>query len=458
MKIRLNLLLLSLIFCASIPLSARAFEFDPNYILSDAELTNSFSLSRDQIQAFLDRGYLGSYSALDADGIVRSAVDIIDRAAQAWGVSQKFLLVLLQKEQSLIEDPDPSQNQLDWATGYAVCDDCSKSDPTVMRWQGFGKQVNSAAAQMTDGYLADIETFGATQGKYGPGMSVVIDNTSVTPANAATAALYAYTPHLHGNENFAEIWNRWFSLQYPSGTLVKVAGESGIYLIEYGYKRPIHSWSAFKSRFNENLLIEVPRSALANYPDGRPIDFPNYSLLNDESGNIYLLVDDTLRRIDSMETFRAIGFQTDELIDIENIDLGNFEMGQDITATTMYPQGALMKLTTNGALFYIEDGLRHAVVDPAIVKTNFKNYAIVKVDPAVVEQYKEGKPIVFSDGYLVKATDSPVVYIVSEGKLRPILDEQVFGSYGWSFADVIDVSPGTLVLLPVGLPLEVALN
>ena len=127
--------------------------------------------------------------------------------------------------------------------------------------------------------MADIAETGSTQGKYGPNMPVEIDNQTLVPENAATASLYAYTPHIHGNKNFALIWNRWFSIQHPTGTIVQADGESGVYLIEYGYKRPIRSWSAFLSRFNEELIVQVPKTSLANYPDGRPIDFPNYSIL-----------------------------------------------------------------------------------------------------------------------------------------------------------------------------------
>jgi hypothetical protein len=37
-----------------------------------------------------------------------------------------------------------------------------------------------------------------------------IDNTSVHIDTGATAALYWYTPHLHGNQNFVSIWEGWF--------------------------------------------------------------------------------------------------------------------------------------------------------------------------------------------------------------------------------------------------------
>ncbi|MBU0613841.1 hypothetical protein KJ766_00970, partial [Patescibacteria group bacterium] len=422
-------------------------------ILSNSEMTNAFSMDRNQIQSYLDRGFLGDYYTEDWTGVKHFATDIIQTAAQTHGISPKFLLVLLQKEQSLIEDDSPSDSQLDWATGYAVCDDCSKSDSSIQRWKGFGKQVNSAAMQFTDGYLADIEATGSTQGKYGPGISVEIDDIIVTPANAATATLFAYTPHIQGNENFANIWNRWFSHQYPTGTLLQVEGEPGIYLIEYGYKRAIHSWSAFKSRFDENLIIEVSKNTLQNYPDGSPIDFPNYSLLQDENGRIYLLVDDSLRYFENMETFYSIGFHEDEIMQIENADLVYFDSGEPITSTTANPQGALLRVPSGG-VFFIENGMRHAIIDPSIIKTRFKNFSVVSAESSAVEQYKEGAPIGFSDGYLIKQIGEPTVYVISEGKKLPIASEEVFESFGYSWTDIIEVDEYTARLHQTGLPID----
>lgn len=427
--------------------------FNPNFLLSDWDLTDSFSMGLNEIQHFLDRGYLGDYKTEDWEGTTRYAADIILRSAQQNGVSPKFLLVLLQKEQSLVEDDDPSDRQLDWATGYAVCDSCSKDDPAIQRWKGFGKQVNSAAMQFSDGYLADIETYGSTQGKYGPGIEVEIDGEIVVPENAATAALYAYTPHLHGNSNFVNIWDRWFGFQHPTGTLLKVADEPGIYLIEYGYKRPIHSWSAFLSRFNPDLIIEVPSHVLDAYPEGRSIDFPNYSLLQDEAGNIYLLVDDALRHIDSMETFRQIGFMEDEIVEIDNADLVLFDEGDPITATTTFPQGVLMQLTTTGAVFYIENGSRHPIVDRAIMDAKFPNRTPILVEPVEVEQYTEGHQVTLPDGYLIKGSE-PTVYVIAEGERRPIPSESVFLSYGYSWDDILVLDDVAVNAHPLGLDIE----
>lgn len=450
MKSMVKKFIVTIIIFSTFYTPAKVLAFDPNYLLSDFDLTDTFSLDFNQIQHFLNRGFLGDYKTENWEGKTKYAVSIIWDAAQYIGISPKVLLVMLQKEQSLIEDDSPTDSQLDWAMGYGVCDSCSKNDPAIQRWKGFGKQVNSTALQLIDGYLTDIGEKGSTQGKYGPDIDVEIDDIIVTPQNAATAALYAYTPHLHGNENFVEIWNRWFQTEYLTGSLLRTVGQSGVYYIEYGYKRPIHSWSALLSRFNPNLIIEVSSDVLDVYADGKPIDFPNYSLLIDDNETRYLLVDDTLRPFESVITYHGIGFSDDELVTIDSDDVALFDIGEMITLSTIDPAGALFQLSTNGMLYYIQDSKRHSVFDANIAKLKFPNLTIKNALPVEVEQYQEGSPVLIPDGYLVKSESEPTVYVVSEKEIRPITSEQVFTSYGWSWDDVITVTNEILNLHRIG--------
>lgn len=434
-----------------------AHAFDPNYILSDSELTDAFSMDLDQIRAFLEaRGALGTMRLADYAGRTRWAADIIWYAAQNHGINPKVLLVMLQKEQSLIEAESPTQKQLDWAMGYGVCDSCSMNDPAVQRWQGFGKQVNSAAMQFTDGYLADIEAQGVTAGKYGPGVPVVLSGETVTPENAATAALYAYTPHIHGNKNFSLLWQSWFGREYPSGTLMQVPGESGVWLLQGGYRRAITSESALRSRFNANLIVPVSASTLESYPKGTAISLPNYSLVQDENNDLFLLVDDTLRPIESLETFRSIGFSTDELVTITNNERASYALGTAITEKTIAPQGQLYQLSTNGAVFYVQDGKRHPIFDKSVLNTRFSGKNIRSITPLEMEQFAEGNPVTLPDGTLIKTVESPVVYVLSEGMRREIPSESVFTSFGYQWTNIIDVPITVLNLHPPGDPLEAA--
>lgn len=447
MKKLVVLLFLALLF------PAKSWAFDPNYLISDWDFTDPFALDFNQIQHFLNRGYLGSYKTTDWEGDTTYATNIIWETAQRRGISPKVLLVMLQKEQSLIEDDTPSQSQLDWAMGYAVCDNCSHDDPAIQRWKGFGKQVNSAAMQLTEGYLEDIEAHGTTQGIYGPGVKVEIDNTDVTPINAATAALYAYTPHLHGNENFVEIWDRWFSTDYPTGSLLQAAGQAGVYYIEYGFKRAISSYSALLSRFNPDLIIQVNADTLDNYPDGRPISFPNYSLLQDENDTIYLLVNDALRPFDSIESYHALGFKDEELNQISNADVELYATGLTITSSTASVTGELVELSTNGAYYYLQGGYRHAVLTQDIARIRF-DQAARRALPVEVEQYVEADHLLIPDGYLVKTDSAPTVYVIAEGECLPIVSESAFTSFGWQWDDIITITDATLALHRLGDAIE----
>lgn len=416
----------------------QAFTFNPNYIISDSELVDADALNLGQIQSILNRGALGSKILEDHTGAKRTAAEIIWLTSLNVGINPKFLLVLLQKEQSLVMDDSPTDRQLDWATGYAVCDNCSKDDPAIQRWKGFGKQVNSAALQFVDGYLEDIEAKGTTQGKYGPGVEVKINNEIVVPQNAATAALYAYTPHIEGNRNFAMIWEDWFGVNHITGTLLKGASSPDVYLIQYGMKRHITSWSAFISRFNPNLIVEVPDTVLDNYETGRPIAFANYALLKTASGTRYLLVNDTLRPFESEAVYRSIGFVEDELIDVSESELADYEIGETITLKTKDPQGKLLQLSTTGAVFFIENGSRHPIIDKSILLARFKNAPLVKATPVEVEQYKEGSAVTLPDGALIKGPDE-VIYMISEGLKRPFESTSVFTSLGFEEVDILTV-------------------
>ncbi len=142
-----------LLFALSSPLVANAVtstEFNPHFIISDPELQDYNSWTSLDIQNFLDSkgSYLRQYQTTDASGTEKTAAEIIYDSAQTHQINPKYLLVTLQKEQSLITDDTPSQRQLDWATGYAVCDSCSREDPKVAKHKGFGKQVDDAGGIM----------------------------------------------------------------------------------------------------------------------------------------------------------------------------------------------------------------------------------------------------------------------------------------------------------------------
>ncbi len=433
-----------------VPSLGPVLAFDPDYIISDEEMTDPFALDLNGIQRYLDRGYLGTYKSTDIDGKKRYASEIILRAAQNHLLSPKFIIGMLQREQSLIDDDDPSDKQLDWAMGYAVCDACSTSDGDIQHWKGFGKQVDSAAQQFRDGYLTDLEAYGETVIGLGPGIATTIDDIQVTPANNATAALYTYTPHIHGNQNLAEIWQRYFTQDYPSGSLLQAKGEDGVWLIQYGMRRPITSKAALLSRFDPNNIITVDASQLTKYATGSAIAFPNYALLQSPKGTIYLIVDDQRRGIDSMETFNAIGFNSDEIIPVSAEDLEAYSEGKNITIDSVYPDGHLLQDTSSGGVYFVQDGVKHALISKSLLEVNFAGWRMHPTAPEVLAEYTTGGKVTFPDGTLVKSQDDSAVYVISEGQRRPITSGDVFEAMGWKWEQIVVTDKKVIDLHPLG--------
>ncbi len=447
---------LSLIILFAItPLSpVFANDFDPNFIISDVEYTDYDSMSLGEIQLFLESkgSYLAGLETGDIDGKTKSAAEIIYRSANDYKISPKFLLVLLQKEQSLIETANPSQYQLDWATGFARCDDPVACAPEqVAEYQGFDKQVDRAAWRnrfyidnARNGWLKTVN------------MEYMIDGYKITPVNQATANLYNYTPHYHGNYNFWKIWNRYFSKTYPDGTLLQ-ANDGGIFLIENGIRRPFANSAAFNSRgYQKEKVIPVSKNDIIKYGLGAPIKFPNYTLMRAPDGAVYLLVDDTKHKIISSEVFKKLGFLTDEIVDLSAEEINECADGTDITMDTVYPLGALLMDKATGGVFYVQNGVKNPIWAKEILKSNFPKEKVIKTAADELNKYKTGAPVKFKDGELLKIKGRPAVYVISEGKLRPIVSGQVFEALGYKWKNITEIDGNILNKLhPAGKAIDI---
>ena len=455
---------------------AKAANFNPNFIISDEEMLDSSAMDLDDIQTFLEaRGsYLAHYTTKNAYGVYKRASEIIYDAAvnnyDCDGVTNadnlsatqkeklcthitlnpKVLLVLLQKEQSLIEDPSPSQRQLDWATGYG-CPDSGGCNP---RWKGFGKQVNSAALQFFD-YMRNPQNY-----TYKAGHTYTVTNTGrppmvITPVNQATAALYNYTPHVYnGNYNFYKLWIRYFTFNYPNGTLLQAKGEPGVWLIQNGKRRPFLTRGALTSRFDIKKIIQVNKSELEKYPIGKPLKFPQYSLIRSPRGTVFLIVDDKRRGFASAEAFRKIGYNPEEIIDASWDDINAYEEGPPITATSTYPTGALLQDKTTGGIYYVSEGTKAPLWDAVLLRTKFRGRAIIPESPEKLARFKTVAPAIFNDGELLKGETSPAVYVIDNHRKRPFISGEIFEKLGYKWENIITVPQKILDLYPDGEPIS----
>jgi hypothetical protein len=156
-----------------------------------------------------------------------SAASIIAKVGEACNISQKVLLVLLEKEQSLVTDTWPTVRQFTQATGFACYDN---GQPCATEYSGFFYQVWSAARQ--------FQRYGSSPFTWHPvgGTSNILYQANASQCgsqpvlieNRATAALYYYTPYTpnaaalanlygtgdqcssYGIRNFWRLYRDWF--------------------------------------------------------------------------------------------------------------------------------------------------------------------------------------------------------------------------------------------------------
>jgi hypothetical protein len=479
---------MSVALIASMALSALpagAATFNPNLILSDEELRDVHAMSFLEIYRFLDekggmngiyleapdfcdKGKPAGYDPLtDSVPMVKGPAQMVYDAAQCYGINPKYVLAVLQKESGIVEAKTPTQNQMDWAAGYALCDGCYKSSPLAQKYKGLARQIDVSAGWM-DWYFANASAFQQDpKNKYKlPGITYTISGQQVTPVNLATAALYSYTPHVGdervgGNRSLFKIWQRWwgpgFTLALPEGSLIRNLGTGAVALVQNGAYRPIASASVLATRFASANIIDMSESdfdAFYGQRPGKPVKFPDQALVRTETGETYLLIGDVKRLIPSTDVFRGIGFNPEEVEDVAAADLEEYRVGAPIALNEAYPGGALVQDSVTGGVYYVDGGVKRPIIDRGILLANFPGKSIVRLTPAELEKIPRGEPVRLADGVLVKTPDDPAVFVVAAGLRRRIPSEDVFLGYGYRFSAVVTVSAKALLLHEEGLPLE----
>lgn len=431
---------------------------DYGNIISDSEMQDSKSISISTIDRFFNShsGMLGKLTFDVVNGveiIKKKASEIIHSAGQIYKINPKVILVTLQKEQSLIEDSTPSKGQLDWAMGYAVCDDCSKSDPAIQKYKGFVNQINSASSRIRY-YFDNPNKF-----RHQAGNAYNIDSVPVVIKNQATANLYNYTPHIHGNKNFTKFWNAWFAINYPDGSLLQIDGQKGIWLIEDGKRRNFMNQSAFLSNYDPDKIIKITNQDLEKYDMGAPIKYSNYSLIRMPTGGIYLLVNNTKHPIASKEVFKNLGFNPEELIKGTEEDVQWYNKGEAITLEKAYPQGALLRDPATNGIWYVENGIKQPIWSKDILHSRFNTRAISKSTIEELSLYEKREPIKFRDGEIIATKDANAnnrsVYVVSNGQKRPIANNEAFKALGYKWKNIIWTTDKILDLHETGEAVDV---
>jgi hypothetical protein len=319
---------------------ASALNFTPGNLISTTTFTARDTMSVAQIQAFLQsRGSVLAHlspSELGEGANGRSAAQIIFDASRASissfgganrpsnpfsvSLNPQVILVTLQKETSLITGSyTPGSPTLTNLLRIAMGFGCPDSGGCNSLYAGFTNQVTYGAAQL---WLDQWRATNGTIGTFAIGSTHTLHNQPIyapycttssvtfTVANAATAALYRYTPHVcNGNANFWFLMQKWFTpLAYKPTALRLHQASSTVFVIDDGLKWPVTGAGFAGWAFNWADVAPITQQELA-LPDGNL--WTDLALGPD--GTVFKLDGGRLRPLTSPRLMQRFGFSWNDV-------------------------------------------------------------------------------------------------------------------------------------------------
>lgn len=455
--------------------AADARLFDPGNLVSDAVFFDGGAMSSASVQDFLLSqvpNCSSSYACLttfkqntpnmaasvgrcDAyDGRpAESAADIITRVGQLCGISQKAMLVLLQKEQGLVTSASPTQVRFDHATGFG-CPDTAACDSTVA---GFFYQIYFAAKQFKT-YATYPLSFNYRAGQDN---SILFNPNSACGAstvfvvNQATAGLYNYTPYqpnaaamanlygigdacsAYGNRNFFRIFSDWFGSPTAGTSLIRTSSSPNIWLISGTSKYLIPDASLLSSYSVLGQVAYVSQSVLDVY-----VTAQNASNIIRSPGGAIFFHDASIKL--GMPSCALVVDYSGSCQTTGYTQLTDYQVNQFFNGPVL---GNLFGTNTGGR-YYIANAAKHEVFDDRSKTEASLNGSYPILTEGAISGLAFGAPVV-RDSVFIGTKGGGAFAFYSAGKLHAVASGTE-SQYGIPQRLAGNLAPQSLANLPVG--------
>ena len=117
-----------------------------------------------------------------------------------------------------------------------------------------------------------------------------------------------------------------------------------------------------------------------------------------------------------------------------------------VSQPTNFPSGIAVQ--TDKATYWIKDGKRYRLISDRAAKSWC--FTTVKATEAALSGIKLVGKLGFRDGTLIKNIADGKMYLVSQNKLRHIVDPDVFIKYGLDRSNLIEVSEAEVKAHDIG--------
>lgn len=418
--------------------------FDSNNIIDNTIFDNSQTMSANDIQNFLNgfpNSCLANYktpypTSYASYGASVSAATAIRRAADLWGINPQVILTTLEKEESLVTG---GAGCADWQYNSAMGMGCPDSGACpAPQYAGFSQQVTKGSWQLMfnreraegntswdgdgdvwyGGYMTAgnrARTQGGTSAYYDGYAN--IDGTSVYLTNGATASLYTYTPHFHGNQNFVTIFERWFGTTH--GTfLLQSPSSPAVYLQSGTTRYGIPSYDVLKAYGFANVKVTpVSDQYMQSLTDGGTLGFTFQE--EGQSGVIYFA--DNGYRFGFVTYAQCTNWGYSDCLTSSSKTLSPYIFNQ------IHNAGDMKSLMLHGSSVYLMDNgnKREYLSSQALFENGYTINDIVPVTSDVSSQKPYGYSIPENNSFVSFGSTS-IIYIYANGNFYPINSYDTF--------------------------------
>jgi hypothetical protein len=416
-------------------------------------------------------------------GRLRTAAELIYDASAKTGLNPQVILVTLQKEQTLITGnfSDASVGRvLDRALGFG----CPDSAPCGDIFLGFyrqlfgsfdseGNRFLGAAASLMKSYNTtvngvrvgrgpEIDANGSTTG--GPavrtsrvgdvvnfqntlgGFTGVPPTQAVTLTNAATTALYRYTPHVfNGNYNFWKYYTLWF--RYPNGTVIQKIGETGLFIIDNGTKRLFSQFVASQRKINTSQIVAVSQTEFDSYITGSQLTPLDGTLFKGDAEATVYISQNGIKQPISGPIFTQRKFSFKKVITLPQAEVISYASGPFLAPF----DGTLVTGTFDGTVYLIDTGVKRPITYNVFVARKFSFKNLMKLSDDELSGIANGTFVTPPDAVQIKLQGDTGIYWYKDGQKRYVsafvFKQRTVGNF-----PVVTLGADEFAAIPTGTP------
>src|SRR3989344_4424801 len=237
-----------------------------------------------------------------------------------------------------------------------------------------------------------------------------------------------------------------------SGSLIREASTSNIYIIENNTKRLVSTFVMTNRGLDPNTAVTESVGQLAQIPTGPPLPPLEGTLLKSPDNAQVYVMHQELKRPVTYLVFISRGYRFSDLKIISQNELTSYETGDWYWP----PDGTMVLVAGNPLVYVMDEQVARPVTFFVFTQRKLSFAKVVKVTadefshvPPAPDQYWLA-PV---DGTLIKSDIDPGIYVI-ENTTRRLLSFEAFSARGYAFLNVKVLPQAEIEVIALGSPIE----